>query len=306
MGIPCKKLVSGDILSIISPSSPSPKIIIDSSLNKLESLNFKYKIYNNLYNDIGYLAGTDLERAEDFNNALKDKGTKGIICIRGGYGSLRMMDLINWSLFKKNPKVFMGFSDLTPILNYIYKKFNIITFHSPMLTSNLNQSYSQTSLLTSITIPRKTYYIENPENVKLMSFPYENNTVKGNIVGGNLSLICSTLSTEYEIPFKNNILFIEEVNESPYKVDRMLTQLYLSNKIKQCSGLIFGQFTGCTDDNNVTIEEVLQEKIHLFKKPCIYNLCAGHGEPRITIPIGAKCEINTLNATIKILEKLVI
>ena len=306
MGVPCKKLVPGDILSIISPSSPTPKNIIDNAINKLENLNFKHKIYDNLYKNIGYLAGNDIERAEDFNKALKDTNTKGIICIRGGYGSMRIMELINWSLFKKNPKVFMGFSDLTPILNYLYKKFNIITFHAPMLTSNLNNNYSRTSLLSTVTIPKKSYYIENPENIKLKSFTWKDTNAKGNIIGGNLSLICSTLLTEYEIPFKNNILFIEEINESPYKIDRMLTQLYLSNKIQQCSGIILGQFTHCEDDNLINVEQVLLEKLHLFKKPCIYNLCAGHGEPRITIPIGAKCEINTIDSTIKILEKVIV
>lgn len=306
MSIPCKKLISGDTLSIISPSSPTSRELIDKSLKKLENLNFKYKIYDNLYKDIGYLAGTDIERAEDFNKALKDKETKGILCLRGGYGSIRMMDLIKWSFFEKNPKIFMGFSDLTPILNYIYKKFNVISFHSPMLTSDLDNMYSRTSLLTSITVSRKNYYIENPKNIDLESYSHKNPIATGNIVGGNLSLICSTLSTKYEIPFKNNILFIEEVNESPYKIDRMLTQLYLSKKIQQCSGIILGQFTGCSDNNGISVEEVLLEKINLFKKPCIYNLCSGHGEPRITLPIGAKCEINANDKTIKILEKVII
>lgn len=306
MAIPCKKLIFGDKISVISPSSPSSKETIKNALNLLKSLNFDYKIYDHLYDNIGYLAGLDIHRAKDFNNALKDKETNAIICLRGGYGTLRIMDLIEWSLYKKNPKIFMGFSDITPILNYIFKKFNIITFHSPMLTSNLMDEHSRDSLINSITIQKSNYFIKNPENISLKSFPSNKNIVTGNIIGGNLSLICSTISTKYEIPFKNNILFIEEINESPYKVDRMLSHLYLSGKIQKCSGIILGQFTDCKDDNGVNIEDLLLEKLRLFKKPCIYNLCAGHGSPRLTIPIGARARINTNNSTIEILKSVVI
>lgn len=306
MSIACKKLILGDTISIISPSSPTSRENINDALKKLKYLGFNYKIYNSLYNKSGYLAGSDEERRNDFNLALKDRNTKAIICMRGGYGSLRIIDSIQWSYFKKNPKIFMGFSDLTPILNYIFKKFKIISFHCPMLTSNLNNFYSKESLMNSITIAKDNYYIENPKNINLKSFTNNKTKIKGNIVGGNLSLICSTISTKYEIPFKNNILFIEEINESPYKIDRMLTHLYLSGKISQSSGIILGQFTNCKDDNNVKIEDVLLEKLKLFKKPCIYNLCAGHGEPRLTIPIGAMAEINTNHSTIQILEKIVI
>ncbi|BAK81817.1 S66 peptidase family protein [Candidatus Arthromitus sp. SFB-rat-Yit] len=306
MAIACKKLIFGDKISIISPSSPSSKETIENALNSLKSLNFCYKTYNHLYDDTGYLAGLDIHRAEDFNNALKDKESKAIMCLRGGYGSLRIMDIIKWSLFKKNPKIFMGFSDITPILNYIFKKFNIITFHSPMLTSDLTNEYSRDSLINSISIPRSNYFIKNPENIPLKSFSSLKNITVGNIVGGNLSLICSTISTKYEIPFKNNILFLEEVNESPYKVDRMLHHLYLTGKIQKCSGIILGQFTECKDDNNVNIEEVLLDKLRLFNKPCIYNLCAGHGSPRLTIPIGARARINTNNSTIEILQSIVV
>lgn len=306
MSISCKKLVFGDTISIISPSSPTSKENIKNALNKLNYLNFNYKIYDNLYNNIGYLAGSDQERYNDFNLALKDENTKAIMCMRGGYGSLRIINSIEWKFFKKNPKIFIGFSDLTPILNYIFKKFKIISFHSPMLTSNLNNFYSKESLINSITMPKNNYYIENPKNINLKSFKLSKTTAKGHIVGGNLSLICSTMSTKYEIPFKNNILFIEEINESPYKIDRMLTHLYLSGKVNQCSGIILGQFTNCVDENKIKVEDVLIEKLNLFKKPCIYNLCAGHGEPRLTIPIGAMAEIDTNNLTIRILEKVVI
>lgn len=306
MSIACKKLTFGDTISVISPSSPTPRTIIDDSLSKLTNLKFNYKTYNHLYDNLGYLAGDDNHRAYDFNSSINDKNTTGIICMRGGYGSLRMMPFINWSCFKKNPKIFIGFSDLTPILNYIFKKFNTITFHAPMLTSNLNNECTRDSFINTLTIPKTNYYIENPKEIPLESFSSNKISVTGNIVGGNLSLICSTISTKYEIPFKNNILFIEEINEDPYKVDRMLTHLYLTGKINQCRGLILGQFTNCVGDDGIKIEDVLLEKLKLFKKPCIYNLSAGHGEPRLTIPIGAKTKINTANSTIEIIENVVL
>ena len=303
MGIACKKLNPGDIISVISPASPTDENIINSSLDKLKTMNFSFKVYKNLYKNIGYLAGTDEERAFDLNSSIEDSSTKAVMCMRGGYGSLRIMDLINWNLFKNNPKIFMGFSDITPILNYIFKEFELITFHSPMLTSDLSNNYSKESLLSTITISKSNYTIQNPENIELKSF-LKNREAIGNIVGGNLSLICSTLSTKYEIPFENNILFIEEINESPYKIDR-LTHLYLSGKIQKCSGIILGQFTNCIDDSKVSVEDVIIEKLKLINKPSIYNLCSGHGEPRLTIPIGAKAKINTDTSTIEILENVV-
>lgn len=172
-----------------------------------------------------------------------------------------------------------------------------------MATSDLSNPYTKESLLNSIMIPKENFYIDNPTHLK--SFTTDKKVCKGHIVGGNLSLICSLIGSEYEIPFENNILFIEEVNESPYKIDRMLMHLFLSGKIDKCSAIILGQFTNCTDDNNIPIIDVLMEKIKLFNKPCIYGLCSGHGEPRITIPIGAEAEINTDLSTIKITQKIV-
>lgn len=306
MSIACEKLNFGDCISIISPSSPTPKKIIDESLKKICSLNFNYKIYSHLFDEKNYLAGEDKDRAKDFNDALCDKTSKGILFMRGGYGSMRILDLINFNLIKKNPKILMGFSDITPILNYVFKKFKIITFHSPMATSDLENIYSRNSLINSITIPKNNYYIENPEGTILKSFSYHKKKASGHIVGGNLSLICSTISTKYEIEFKNNLLFIEEVNEPPYKIDRMLTHLYLSGKIQKCNGIIFGQFTNCYEKDQSEIENLLLEKLSQFKKPCIYNLCSGHGEPRLTIPIGAKAQIDCNDSSIKILENVVI
>lgn len=306
MSIACRKLVFGDKVSVIAPSSPSSKEDTNKALETLKALKFDYKIYDHLYDDLGYLAGVDAHRAEDFNSALRDKETKAIMCLRGGYGTMRMMDLVDWGAFRKNPKIFMGFSDITPILNYIFKKFNVITFHSPMLTSDLTNECSRESLINSITLPRSNYFIENPDEFEMLSFSVGKDIAVGNIVGGNLSLICSTISTKYEIPFKNNLLFIEEINESPYKIDRMLTHLYLSGKIQKCSGIILGQFTNCSDDNGVHINDVLMEKLKLFRKPCIYGVCAGHGEPRLTIPIGARGKIDTKNRTIEILKNIVV
>ncbi len=306
MSIACKKLNFGDCISIISPSSPTPRETINESLKKISDLNFNYKIYNHLFDEKNYLAGEDSNRARDFNDALVDKTSKAIWCLRGGYGSLRILDLINFNLMKKNPKIFMGFSDLTPVLNYIFKKYKIITFHSPMLTSDLNNTYSKNSLINSITIPKNNYYIENPKDTLLKSFSSHKKKASGHIVGGNLSLICSTISTKYEIEFKNNILFIEEINESPYKIDRMLTHLFLSGKIQKCNGIILGQFTNCFEKDSYEIENLLIEKLYQFKKPCIYNLCSGHGEPKLTIPIGAKAQIDCTDNSIKILENVVI
>ncbi len=297
------RLSKNSTLSVISPASPTDRQTALSSLNKLKDLGFNYKIYDHLFDSYGYLAGDDDSRASDFNKALKDN-TDGIICLRGGYGTLPILDKIDFTLFKNNPKAFIGFSDITTILNYLYKEFNIITFHAPMLTSNFDNPYTRESFIDTLTIKKDKYFIKNPKDNPLKSISFKDKKAIGNIIGGNLSLITSMISTKYEIPFDNNIIFIEEINEPPYKIDRMITHLYLTKKLHKCAGIILGDFTLCDEDGIKGVETAIK-RLSPLKKPIIYNLKAGHGDTRITIPIGAKACIDTENNTIEILESVV-
>lgn len=301
-----KKLKFGDTIGIISPASGEEEAIIKQKINILKNFGFKIKEGKHLYHRYGYLAGQDYQRAKDLMDMFLDKDVDAIFCFRGGYGSMRILPFIDWNLIKENPKIFLGFSDITVLLNYIYKHLDIITFHGPMVNSDLIEEYTLNSLLQNLMFGNGCYDISNPDDIAC----YSNFSAycEGILVGGNLSLICSTLGTPYEIDFKDKILFIEDVDEAPYAIDRMLTQLALSNKLNQCKGFILGQFKGCTSkdsENSLTLDDIFKEKILCYNKPTLMNFMCGHDIPKLTLPIGAKIALDTLNNKINVLDAVV-
>lgn len=301
-----KKLKLGDTIGIISPASPEKIEIIDKGIETIESLGFKVKIGKNLYSKKGFFAGGDLERAKDIMDMFLDDDVKLILCMRGGYGSMRIIEYLNFEEIKNHPKLFMGFSDITTLLNNIYEKSNLITFHGPMVSSNILETFTLKSFMDTLTLPKNEFIIDNPDHLPLECSV--NGIAEGQIVGGNLCLICSTLGTPYEIDTKDKILFLEEIGEAPYKIDRMLTQLLLNNKLQNCKGFILGQFKDCglpNYDRSFTLEEVLEDRIFSLKKPTLNHFMSGHSYPKLTLPIGANVRIDCNIGEIKILEKVV-
>lgn len=301
-----KKICYGSTIGIVAQSSPDDINEIKSSLNFLTSNGFNIKEGLHLYDSNRYLAGKDIDRAIDIMNMFKDNTVDAILCCRGGYGAMRILNLLDYNIIKNNPKPFIGYSDITILLNTFYSKCNLICFHGPMLTSNLKDDFTLQSLMFNIMHGDRPYLISNPPYFPL------NSEVKGicdgTLVGGNLCLISSTLGTPYEIDTTNKILFIEDVSEEPYKIDRMLTQLLLANKLQQCSGFIIGQFKNCLPSNpekSLTLNEILENRIFSLGKPTISNVMSGHDYPKITIPIGAQVRLNAFDCTIKVLEPVV-
>ena len=297
-----KKLKFGDTIGVICPASGDEKEKITSKIELLKSLGFNVKIGEHVYDKYGYLAGKDIDRAFDINSAFQDPAIDAIMCYRGGYGTMRMLPYVNFNLLKSNPKIFIGYSDITTLLNHVYRKNNLITFHGPMANSELKDDTLK-SLLDTLMNGDKPFSIKNPDNTQLKS--YGSKSVSGIIVGGNLSLICATIGTPYEINFKDKILFIEEISEEPYSIDRMLCQLTLSNKLQQCAGFILGQFKDCSNGKELSLECVLEHYIFSLNKPVIYNFMCGHNTPNLTLPIGAKATLDISGHVIEILEPIV-
>lgn len=302
-----KKLNFRDTIGLVSPSGAENPDNIKKSISFLKSLGFNIKEGKHIYDRYGYLAGKDKDRAEDFMNMFLDKNVDMVLCVRGGYGAMRILPLIDFEVIKQNPKIFAGFSDITTLLNSIVQRCNLITFHSPMCNSNFSDEITLNNFLYTIMNATTPYTIENPKgfNTKCISkIP----TIEGQLLGGNLSLICSTLGTPYEINTKNCILFMEDVGEEPYKIDRMLSQLLLSGKLQQCSGFILGQFTNCGlphYERSLTLDEIVKDRILSLNKPTILNFQSGHSYPKLTLPIGAKIRLNCENASIKVLESII-
>lgn len=287
------RITKDHTIGIVAPSSPESNEYIDEKISLFENLGFIIKRGEHLYDKFGYLAGSDQNRAEDLNSMFQDKEVNSIICLRGGYGCIRMAPYLNLKTIRNNPKPFFGYSDVTLLLNYIYNKCHFPTFHSPMITSNFNDTTTREYFLNVLYVNTKMIYHLNDichKNYYILN----NRDFKGNIVGGNLSIICSTIGTPYEINFNNNILLIEDVNESPYVVDRMLSQLISCGKLKKSSAIIIGNFTNCSsNDALLNIEYILKEKLLPLNIPIIYGLKIGHEYPNITIPIGSTFRFST-------------
>lgn len=302
------RLKHGDTIGVIAPASPTTKINIKKAYEKLIKMGFKVKISNMDDLNYGYLAGTDELRAKELNNMFANKEVDGIICLRGGYGTMRILDLLDYELIKENPKIFVGYSDITALHIAFSQLSDLITFHGPMIASDMIDNFnifSKNSLYNSIYNNKFEPILKNPSDEPIINI--NSGIAEGNIIGGNLSLITSTLGTDYEINTKGKLLFIEEIGEEPYKIDRMFTQLILSNKFQEAEGIILGDFNNCIPEkseynNSFTIDELINTMIKPLNKPIIYNLQSGHCEPMLTIPFGVNAKIDSYKGELIILE----
>lgn len=301
-----KKLNKGDTIGIIAPSSPykpkskeSLKDELENVKKTIESFGYKVKMGETCYLSYkGYLAGEDEIRAKDIELMFKDKEVDGILCLRGGYGTPRILDKINYNIIKDNPKVFIGYSDITALHIAFNQYCNLVTYHGIMAsTSPYWDEFTYRSFMDMIDMDEKLI-IENPTNEEL--YTLVEGYAEGKLIGGNLSLIASTIGTDYEIDVKNKILFIEEVGENIYRLDRMLTQLELAGKFKDCKGIIFGDFEDCNKEKEDDYElyDLLLDRVEKYKKPCLYNLQSGHCKPMISIPLGVLCKLDAINKKI--------
>ena len=290
-----KEIIKGvSTIGIVAPASSNERSIMEENIDKFKSLGYNIKLSENLYNINKYLSATDKERAYDLNCMFKDKSIDAIVCYRGGYGSIRMAKYLDLKVIKNNPKIFCGYSDITLLLNYISYKCNFPTFHGPMVNSNFedNTTKEYFEAILENKFPTIKYDISKITNNNYEVF--NRKSFAGRLVGGNLSLICSTLSTPYEIRFKNNILLIEEVGEKPYAIDRMISKLIESNKLKELSGIILGDFTDCDgDENSFSVDDLIKEKLVSLKIPIIKSLPFGHNYPNIIIPIGSQFKFDS-------------
>jgi muramoyltetrapeptide carboxypeptidase len=285
-----RRLEMGDTIGVIAPAGAvyTEENII-KGVKVLENLGFKVVLGNSCSLKYGYLAGKDHFRVEDVNEFFLDKRINAIFCLRGGYGSARIIDEIDYEVIRNNPKIFLGYSDITALHSAIYKKCELITFHGPMVASDIgsNDEYTITNMIDCLTgsLTKKHFDLN----------PLVKGDVKGEIIGGNLSLLCSLLKTNYEFDYCNKILFLEDIGEEPYSIDRMLQQLKLSGVFRKVKGVVLGQFTNCEPEDkekSLSLKDLINEFFSSMKIPVYSGLPAGHDSSKITIPVGVKIKIN--------------
>ncbi len=305
------KLNKGDLIGILTPASPvADAARIEKGVRYLESLGYRTKLGQNVGKVNGYLAGTDEERATDLHAMFSDKRVKAIICVRGGYGTPRLLSLLNYKLIARNPKIFVGYSDITALQLVFWKKCRLMTFHGPMAgveMANQIDPFTEEMFWQCVTSTKKLGRLSLPEEPKVETL--HTGKASGRLLGGNLSLIVSLLGTQYQPGFTDSILFIEEIEEEPYRVDRMMTQLYNSNVFSKSNGMLLGQFTDCNPKDptkpSLITEEVLQDSAAKFAKPTLANLPFGHISKKMTLPAGLRVKMDATTKSIDFLEAAV-
>lgn len=306
-----KHLKPGDRIAIIAPSSPVDEDKMILSIDSVKFLGLKPILYPSVTMTHGYLSGPDAVRAADINNAFANPDIDGIFCIRGGYGVTRILNSIDYKMISKNPKLFLGYSDITGLHVALNQLSNLVTLHSPMPTrgwSSLDPITLQ-SLTDNLFSALPSGFAPDIEDEQIEII--NPGTAEGPMIGGNLSLLTAALGSPYEVDTKNKILFIEEVEEKNYRIDRGLTSLALAGKFDQCKGIILGTWADCGDPEleqgkNLTLHQIFEEVVKPFGKPTINNFRAGHIYPQITIPMGVRAKLDATNGSVSFLESATI
>ena len=310
-----RRLAEDDTVGLIAPASNAAEDEnIRFTVDLVRSLGFRVKEGKHLYRRNQYLAGSDRERAEDVNTMFGDDEVDAIFCTRGGYGTPRILPYLDYDLIADNPKVILGFSDNTAILCAIQVKTGLVGFHGPHMGQNLSE-YTLAEFRKVLMNPSPTTYIgQAPAIESREGFVERTNritringgTATGHLVGGNLSLVATLIGTPYEPDFRGSILFLEDTDEAPYRIDRMLTQLWLAGKLQQAAGIVFGKFTKADDEGNTfSIEEVIRERCEPLGIPVIRGLMIGHVKDKTVVPIGLQAKLDADAGTLQLLEAAV-
>lgn len=309
-----KRLKIGNTIGLIAPASAIKPEILERAKETLRNLGFKPFHTDRILGNHGYFSNTDEERAADVNEMFANPNIDGILCARGGYGCTRIMHLINFKIIKENPKVLLGFSDITTLANGIYKETGLITFHGPV-GSTLNDEYSIEQLKKILVNPQEKLLIENvllsdtlAKDSEFERYTIHSGKATGKLVGGSLTLITAMMGTAYEIDFTDAIVFLEDVEEAPYRMDRMLTQLLEGSTFNKAAAVMFGVSKGCdkpSKPDNFTLKEVILDRLKPMNIPTAYGMSFGHVDQNFTIPIGITATFDADAMTLELLETAV-
>jgi muramoyltetrapeptide carboxypeptidase len=294
-----KRLFKGACIGICAPAGALRRSEeVDMFKSVLEAMGFQVKVGKYVYEKHGFFAGTDAQRAEDFMDLITDEEVDGIFFLRGGWGCARVLPLLDFNSIKAHPKIVMGFSDATSLLNAITSRTGLVTFHGPSGNSTWN-TFSIESLQEVLQSGEPTTYDAQQNDEHMVT--YAEGKATGVLWGGNLSVITSMLGTPYFPEISDGLLFLEEVGEEPYRIDRMLTQLKQAGIFNRCNGIVLGSFRKCIaeePDRAFTLEEVFEDHFGNLHIPVFYGAPIGHTRDKFTIPIGVEATMDAKEGTI--------
>lgn len=304
-------LNKGDTVGLVCPSKAvDEKAEIQVAQEALQALGFKVKLGKHLTARRGHLAGTDIERASDINNMFADKDIKAIICLSGGSGAARILPLLNYPLIRDNPKVLLGFSDITALHNAIQAQTSLVTFHGPNATASWNTF--NVDQFQRVFFERE---LMNYQNVRLAEddlvqrqnriITISSGKARGELIGGNLTVLTALAGSPYLPDFSGKILFLEDVEEAPYRIDRMLSTLKLMGALDKIAGFMFGACVDCRPIGGygwLTMEEIFNDHIKPLNIPAYRGAMIGHIRQQFIVPIGGKIEMDADAGSFRLLE----
>ncbi|MBA3974850.1 MAG: LD-carboxypeptidase [Candidatus Solibacter sp.] len=309
-----KAVKPGDTVALITPSTyVSDPDRLELARRTVEHFGLKAKWGAGVGKRDGYLGGSIQTRVDDLHAAFADPQVKAVFCIRGGYGSAMLLDKIDFGLIRRNPKIFIGYSDITALHVAIHQETGLVTFHGPVTLSRFS-NYTQECFRRALFEAKPLGVLTNPPEENQLRPRHLTRVIRpgkasGPLTGGNLSLIASLMGTRWEIRTEGKMLFIEDVGEQPYAMDRMLTQLRLAGKLKGIRGLVIGECSGCTPrefqpsfESTFSLGEVLNNILGDLDVPVLTGMTIGHTDDQLTLPMGVKATLDTAAATLTVEE----
>ncbi len=291
----------GDVVGVIAASGPASSDLLDHGIRFLEDLGFRVKTGCHLYEKNGYLAGTDDQRCEDLNAMLGDPEVRAIFFARGGYGIMRVLERLDRESIIRDPKILVGMSDVTALQLSVLSRLNLLTFSGPMIAGQVGAGLDETSkdwFVRALTEPLNNRNLwPSDSTIRVI----RKGSAQGRLVGGCLSLVAALMGTSHAPHFANSILFLEDVNEPPYRIDRMLMQLRLAGVLEEVEAMVLGHFLGPEgDDLGEEVDRILLELTADRPVPIISGFPHGHVLPNLTIPHGAPVRLETDQAMLEV------
>jgi muramoyltetrapeptide carboxypeptidase len=298
------RLSPGDTVGIVAPASvPANPDLIESSAEAVKRLGFKPFLGRNVHQRLGYLAGTDEERAKDLMDMFARGRVRAIFCLRGGYGSSRILPLLDFEFIRHHPKIVAGYSDITSLHCALLRRSGLVSMHGPMLGPEFTKEdlprFTADSFTRTLTQATAAGGICRGHSQTRTTTIYPG-CASGRLVGGNLTLLCATIGTTYQPSFSRRILFLEEIDETPYRIDRMLTQLLHAGLLQQVAGIAIGFMKGCKDpkaknssEYRQTVEDTIRDRLTTLKIPILLGLPFGHDRYNATLPYGVRATLDT-------------
>jgi muramoyltetrapeptide carboxypeptidase len=295
------RLQRGARIGVVAPAGSVEPESLEAGIAAIRAEGFEVELSHGIFERKGYLAGDAKERANDLLDYFRRSDIDAIFCARGGFGSIQVLPYLSVEL-KKYPKIFVGYSDITVLLNWLRQFCGMVTFHAPMVAMDFARGLSEQSrayLWRVLSGETRTWKLDLEETIRP-------GRAESELMGGCLSILVTTLGTPYEVDTRGKLLFLEDIGEQPYRVERMLTHLKMAGKLDKVAGVLFGDFTNCDGDGPRDVKQVIKDLFVDAPYPVVMGMKAGHAEENLTLPFGAKMLLDGNAAIMQLLESPVI